>query len=96
MKVIIREAAYADLDRIYEWIARDQPRSADSVADRILESAERLGQFPNMGHLGRVPGTLEWIVRGLPYILVYKINAVDDAVDVVAIFHGAQDRESKR
>jgi plasmid stabilization system protein ParE len=28
MRVIIREAAYDDLDRIYAWIAKDRPRSA--------------------------------------------------------------------
>jgi len=39
-------AAYDDLDRIYAWIAKDRPRSADSVIDRILESAEWLGRFP--------------------------------------------------
>jgi plasmid stabilization system protein ParE len=46
MKVIIREAAYGDLDRIHAWIAKDRPRSADAVVSRILESAERLGRFP--------------------------------------------------
>jgi addiction module RelE/StbE family toxin len=92
MRVIIREAAYDDLDRIYEWIAKDRPRSANSVIDRILESAERLGHFPNMGHVGRLPGTYEWVVPELPYILVYTINTNDDEVAVAAVFHGAQDR----
>ena len=92
MRVIIREAAYDDLDRIYAWIAKDRPRSADSVIDRILESAERLGHFPYMGHVGRVPGTYEWVVPALPYIIVYTINTNDDEVTVVAVFHGAQDR----
>ena len=92
MKVIIREAAYDDLDRISVWIAKDRPRSADSVIDRILESAERLGHFPYMGHVGRVPGTYEWVVPVLPYIIVYTINTNDDEVTVVAVFHGAQDR----
>jgi addiction module RelE/StbE family toxin len=92
MKVIIREAAYDDLDRISVWIAKDRPRSADSVIDRILESAERLGHFPYMGHVGRVSGTYEWVVSALPYIIVYTINTNDDEVTVVAVFHGAQDR----
>ena len=35
MKVIIREAAYDDLDRIYAWIAKDRPRSADAVVERM-------------------------------------------------------------
>jgi toxin ParE1/3/4 len=92
MKVIIREVAYDDLDRISVWIAKDRPRSADSVIDRILESAERLGHFPYMGHVGRVSGTYEWVVPSLPYIIVYTINTNDDEVTVVAVFHGAQDR----
>jgi toxin ParE1/3/4 len=58
MRVIIREAAYHDLDRIYAWIARDRPRAADSVVDRILESVERLGHLPYIGHVGRAPGTM--------------------------------------
>jgi plasmid stabilization system protein ParE len=28
MRVILREAAYDDLDRIHAWIAKDRPRSA--------------------------------------------------------------------
>jgi plasmid stabilization system protein ParE len=62
MRVIVREAAYDDLDRIHEWIAKDRPRSADAVIDRILESADRLGHFPHMGHVGRASGTYEWVV----------------------------------
>jgi plasmid stabilization system protein ParE len=45
-----------------------------------------------MGHVGRVPGTYEWVVPALPYIIVYTINTNDDEVTVVAVFHGAQDR----
>jgi len=93
MKVIFREAAYADLDRIFIWIARDRPRSAHAVVDRILDSAERLGRFPHMGHLGRGSGTLEWLVPGLPYIVVYRIDDDEDVIDVIAVFHGAQDRD---
>jgi plasmid stabilization system protein ParE len=93
MRVIIREAAYDDLDRIYAWIAKDRPRSADSVIDRILDSAERLGRFPYMGHLGRAPDTYEWVVPGLPYIIVYQIRMSEELVSVDAVFHGAQDRE---
>lgn len=92
MKVIVRDAAYRDLDQIYVWIAKDRPQSADSVVGRILESADRLGHFPFMGHLGRAPGTYEWVVPGLPYIVVYKINVEHDELEVVAVFHGAQNR----
>src|ERR1700736_5524222 len=58
MRVIIREAAYNDLDRIYEWIAQDGPRSADTVVARILESAERLGRFPTWAMWGESQGAM--------------------------------------
>ena len=92
MRVIIREAAYDDLNRIYAWIAKDRPRAADSVIDRILESAERLGHLPYMGHVGRAPGTYEWVVTGLPYIVVYKVDSDNNEVQITGVFHGAQDR----
>lgn len=93
MKVVFRSAAYGDLDRIFIWIANDRPQSAHTVIDRILDSAERLGRFPHLGHAGRRAGTFEWVVAGLPYIIVYQINSDDDLIDVVAVVHGAQDRD---
>lgn len=92
MRVIFREVAYDDLDRIHAWIAKERPRSADAVIGRILESAERLGRFPFMGHKGRVAGAYEWSIPGLPYVLVYQINEKAEVVIVTAVFHGAQDR----
>jgi toxin ParE1/3/4 len=46
-----------------------------------------------MGHAGLVPGTSEWSVRGLPYVIVHQVD--DDAKEVIVlgVFHGAQDRE---
>ena len=72
MKVLIREAAYGDLDRIHTWIARDRPRSADAVVTRILDSAERLGLFPQMGHSGRVRGTYEWAVPDVNAAVIWS------------------------
>ncbi len=39
-----------------------------------------------MGHVGREPGTLEHVVTGTVYILVYEI--VDEHVNVLTIVHG--------
>ena len=69
MRVIIREAAYDDLDRIYAWIAKDRPRTGDEVVDLILESAERLGRFPYLG----LRAGAELSAEGIPvtYTAVY-------------------------
>jgi plasmid stabilization system protein ParE len=57
---------------------------------------DMLCSFPDAGHTGRVPGTLEWVVRGLPYIIVYEILLErPNELIVLGVFHGAQERESQ-
>ena len=92
MNVIIAEAAYDDLDYIYAWVAKDSGTAADAVVNRILVSAKRLGDFPHIGHAGRLAETYEWIVPGLPYVVVYKLQPAYKVVIVIAIFHCARNR----
>jgi toxin ParE1/3/4 len=40
-----------------------------------------------------VAGTYAWVMRGLPYIIVYQMDT--DEVLILGVFHGAQDRESE-
>lgn len=92
MKVVFRSTASDDVDRIYAWISKDSPAAADSVIIRILDSAEYLGWFPYMGNDGRARGTHEWIVKGLPFIVVYEVHETAEEVVVIAVFHCAQNR----
>jgi plasmid stabilization system protein ParE len=55
------------------------------VVGRIVESALRLEQFPLSGRVGRIKGTRELVVPGLPYIILYR--AVDDAVLISSVIH---------
>jgi plasmid stabilization system protein ParE len=87
------DRARSQLLHIQAYIAQDSPASARRVGRRIREAAELLRTFPKAGRAGRAPGTREWVVRGLPYILVYELNAVaEDEVMILGVFHGAQDR----
>jgi hypothetical protein len=52
--------------------------------------------LPYMGHVGRVRGTYEWAVVALPYIIVYEIDEPADEVAIIAVFHGAQNRDHER
>ena len=92
MKVVLDSRAVEDLEHIRNWIAQGSPRAAAAVVARILTSVERLGMFPDMGRLGRDPGTREWVVPGLPYIAVYEVGHDEAELVVIAVFHGARDR----
>ena len=95
MKLIFDDRALADLEGIYNWISKDNPTAAFAVVERVFESVEHLATFPRMGHVGRDAGTLEWVVPRLPYIVIYEIHAERDEVIVVAVLHGAQDRNGE-
>ncbi|HEX4052943.1 MAG TPA: type II toxin-antitoxin system RelE/ParE family toxin [Tepidisphaeraceae bacterium] len=92
MKPIIDDQASDDLDKIYAWIAKDRPAAADAVVDRILAAIANLARLPHMGHAGRVAGTFEWVVRSLPYIIVYEIVRERNELIVIGVFHGAQEK----
>ena len=95
MKLVFDEAALADLEGIYNWIAQDNPPAAKAVVERVFASTEHLVTFPQMGHSGRDEGTLEWVVPRLPYIVVYELYPERDEVVVIAVVHGARDRENE-
>ena len=95
MRVTFDPAASDELDRIFAWIAKDNPRAAVEMIARIEAKVMRL-EPPELSHMGRpglVEGTrelLEW-----PYIIVYKVYEERDEIVVVSVVHGARDREGR-
>jgi toxin ParE1/3/4 len=93
VKVRYRRRAQLDIDSIHRYLHQRNPRAATEVVARIRVAAERLGAWPSIGHLGRAPGTYEWVVVGLPYVIVYEFNEAADEVAIIAVLHGSQDRD---
>jgi toxin ParE1/3/4 len=82
--------AAEDLERICEWIERDNPEAARRVAQTIYDQCFRLKDFPNIGRPSRrVEGRRELTFAPLPYIVVYQVKP--DAVEISRVFHGAQE-----
>jgi len=95
MKVTFEPAARDELNAIFAWIARDNPRAAFETIERIEEKVMRLATpgLTQMGRPGLVEGTrelLEW-----PYVIVYKIDEHRDEIVIVSVVHGARDREGR-
>jgi len=85
------ESARANLEGILAYISERNPDVAVHIGARIRLAAELVSTFPDAGRPGKVIGTREWVVRGLPYIIVYEV--VDDTVlAILGVFHGAQGR----
>lgn len=81
--------ALADLEGILDYIGEHNPRAALDVIERIEKMADKLAYMPT-GRKGRVAGTFEAVVTGLPYILCYRLLEVD-RLYVDRVIHGARD-----
>jgi toxin ParE1/3/4 len=92
MKLRFTFEALSHIDAIHFYIEPKSRPAAAHILNRIFADCDRLAEFPQLGHTGVVPGTHEWTVSALPYIVVYEINENTLELIVLGIFHGAQAR----
>ncbi len=89
MKVLWSEAAAEQVEAMRNFIACDSRRNADRVAERILQSGERVGHWPEAGSI--VPELDRTDIREVfeySCRIIYQIRT--DHVVVLAVIHGAR------
>jgi plasmid stabilization system protein ParE len=82
-----------DLKIISGYIERQRNLStANRVCRIIYDAIQILRRFPESGKLGIEEGTRELVVPAIPsYIVAYRV-ARPEAVQILRIWHGAQER----
>jgi len=86
--IVWSRRAIEHLAHLREYIARDNPKAANRIANDLLEAVERLAKLPNLGRPGRVVGTRELVVSATRYIITYRLRG--DRLEIVAVFHARQ------
>ena len=84
--------AIEDIESIAAYIARDSPWYAKAVASKIVEIAETIPDFPELGRV--VPEIGETSIRERfvhRYRIIYRLDQT--SVLVAAVIHGRQDFE---
>jgi len=89
MKVVWSRRARHDIDEIADYIWQDDPVAARRVVLRVVDAIQQLSGFPEMGRRGRVAGTRELVLAGLPYVVAYRRYRGD--VVVLRVIHAARD-----
>jgi len=77
--------ALLDLDEIATYINADSPAIAAKVVVNIITAVSLLREQQGIGRAGRVPGTKELLVTGLPYIVPYRVK--DETVQILRVYH---------
>lgn len=74
MKLRYSRLAHDDLVSLFAFIAKDDALAAQKVGHSIRTGIERLIQFPSYGRMGDVEGTRQFVIAGVPYVVVYEIE----------------------
>lgn len=91
-RVVWSDKARRDFQEIIAYIAERNPVAAARVADRIDQMARNLAAIPT-GRRGRVSGTYEKTIPGLPYLIAYALEATeagDEVLAVLRVIHGSR------
>jgi plasmid stabilization system protein ParE len=88
-RVRLAPEAVEDLESIFRYICLHDPRAANAIRQRLFDRITQLGQFPNMGPASREIEGLRELTEG-SYVICYDVTI--ESVNVLRVFHGAQDR----
>lgn len=89
MRLKWTRSALADLQRILDYIAQDDPQAAKALAVGFRQTAEHLTRHPFIGRRGDLEGTRELMLHR-NYLLTYRVSS--EAVEILQIWHVAQNR----
>jgi toxin ParE1/3/4 len=78
-----------DLENIKNYLQRVYPHFAEPTVRTIYQRIRSLKAAPHQGRPGHRSGTRELPLTPLPYVVVYSVKP--EAVEVLHIYHGAQD-----
>ena len=86
------DLAGADLDKIEAYIARESsPGVAIDVVLKVVDTAcSILPEHPGAGRLGRLKGTRELVINGLPFIVIYRQVHSLNQLQILRVLHSAQ------
>ena len=93
MKLEWTAPALHDRIEIFQYIARDSVAAATKVDDAFDHQVEQLLDHPTSGRLGKLIGTRELVVHGLPYIVVYDVNLA--IIRILRVIHTSRDWRGK-
>ena len=77
--------ALRDMREIAAYNAQDSPEASKAVVERIWQESQGLSSLADRGRPGRVPGTRELVLEGLPYFLAYRVKG--KTVQILRIIH---------
>jgi len=95
MKLIISQAALADLVRLRAFLESKNPRAAERAVATLTAAVQSLDHFPERGRPSGAGNLRELIVPfgQSNYVIRYAYRAETDEIIVIRLWHGREVRE---
>ena len=96
MRIEWSEVAEADLDDIYDYIARDVPYYAELFIDQLIKATDNLEDHPRLGR--KVPeadyrdDVRELIIQS--YRIIYQLQT--EKLQILTVIHGSRNLAVKK
>ena len=97
-RVIVLPEAFADLDRITDYIQQDSPQNAARILDQLWNATRTLDTFPHrykVHELRRDPAKTVHSMPVPPFIIYYRVDETNRSVRVLTVRHGRR-RQPRR
>jgi plasmid stabilization system protein ParE len=88
-KVIFAPAAIARLEDIVRYIAADDPGTAETFALHLINRAELLADFPELGTAYRKRKNVRRL-RCDPYFIYYRVKSGERVIEIMEFWHAAR------
>lgn len=89
------DPALHDLLKITQHIKVDKPIAAQQFGKEIKQKVSRLAEFPHSGRIVpefQIQSLRELLIGG--YRIIYRIISSRFRIEILSVFHGAQEMES--
>jgi plasmid stabilization system protein ParE len=95
VKIVVSDAAQADLLRLHDFLADKNPDAARRAVSAIVGSIDSLDLFPDRGRPSAVAGARELIVPfgDSSYVLRYARQAGRDELVILRVWHSREAQE---
>jgi len=88
-KIIFAPQALEQLERIVRFIAQDDPTAAERFGNHLVDRAELIADFPELGTPYRKrPNVRRLLCK--PYFIYYRVRRKERVIEVMDYWHSAR------
>ncbi len=77
--------ALEQIEAQFEYAISHLPISPETLQQRLQKAVVILESHPGIGTVGRVAGTREWMIKGTPLTLIYRVKP--RKIQILAVVH---------